>query len=135
MPSLTELLSLTETPEFKTVLETLMLRFQRTSCNIKENMSGLKIAVLVVVAIVASTSADPGPRCVDQQDNCAHFVENKPEWCNALLAQICPKSCGHCEGECVDKGDWCADRQGEGWCESAAGYMNRYCKKACELCV
>merc|ERR1712168_1150562 len=100
-----------------------------------QNMFGIKIAFVMAVAMVAVSRGEEGPRCVDQQENCAHFVEQKPEWCNALLAQICPKACGHCEGECVDAGDWCADRKAEGWCESAAGYMNRHCKKACELCV
>merc|ERR1711862_854070 len=98
-------------------------------------MIGFKVAFLLALGLVALTHADDGPRCVDQQENCAHFVEEKPEWCNALLAEICPKACGHCEGECVDKGPWCEDRKADGWCESAAGYMNRYCKKACELCV
>merc|ERR1712048_1221979 len=93
------------------------------------NMIGMKIVFLLVVAVVATTTADPGPRCVDQQENCPHFAQEKPEWCNALLAEICPKSCGHCEGECKDAGDWCMDRKADGWCESAAGYMNRYCKK------
>ena len=44
------------------------------------------------------------------QENWPHFAEEKPEWCNALLAEICPKSCGQCDGECIDKGDWCMDR-------------------------
>merc|ERR1712168_1423796 len=92
-------------------------------------MIALKVSFLMVVAMVVSTYAGDGPRCVDQQENCAHFVEKQPTWCNALLAEICPKSCGQCEGECKDAGDWCMDRKADGWCESAAGYMNRYCKK------
>merc|ERR1712212_440078 len=81
-------------------------------CYIPERrmMIGLKVAFLVIVAMVVSAQAGDGPRCVDQQDNCAHFVEEKPSWCNAMLAEICPKSCGHCEGPCVDAGDWCMDR-------------------------
>merc|ERR1712168_1083567 len=96
-------------------------------------MIALKVSFLMAAAMVVSTYAGDGPRCVDQQENCAHFVEEKPSWCNAMLAEICSKACGHCE--CVDAGDWCADRKADGWCESAAGYMNRYCKKSCELCV
>merc|ERR1739838_189141 len=45
-----------------------------------QNMFGIKIAFVMAVAMVAISRAEEGPKCVDQQENCAHFVEEKPEW-------------------------------------------------------